>query len=665
MNKKLPRILAPSMRLYFLFLVLFAGASLFFNWILAAVEAGVIFLLLIYSIIAQRHQKRELLQYIENAVYNVDSATKDTLMNFPMPMAIVQLSDGEIVWSNSLFLEITGSRQHTFEVRIGDTVPGFSLKWLLEGQTISPEIVELRDRKYQVFGNIVRSEQQGGGHDFLATTYWMDITDFSNIQDEYEASKLIAGIIMIDNYDEVTKSQSETTRANIRAAIDDKINAWIAGTGSLLCRYDRDKYLFLFEARYLKRFIDSKFSILEDVHTVTVPKGLTASLSIGIGRDGESFEQNFQFASLAMEMALSRGGDQVVIKNHFNFEFYGGRSTEVEKRTKVKSRVIANSLRELMQDVNQVFIIGHRFPDLDCLGAAVGVCCIARKLGKPANIVMNTEHHAISAMVNQIRNMPEYTHSFLSAQDAMLLIDNRSLLVVVDTNRPEQVDYRELLDACNRIAVIDHHRRAATYIDNAVLNFQEPYASSACELVTELMQYLLESSDILRYEAEAVLAGIVLDTKSFTLRTGGRTFDAAAFLRRAGADTSEVKKFMQNDLASTVARYKIVQEARIYKQGIAIAAPDTQEDRIIAAQAADELLNIYGIAASFVLFPEGDTIVISARSIGDINVQVILERLGGGGNKSTAGAQMKNTTLREAVNTLLSSIDVYLEDNQH
>ena len=380
-----------------------------------------------------------------------------------------------------------------------------------------------------------------------------------------------------------------------------------------------------------------------------------------MGKDGGSFQELMQFANLSIEMALSRGGDQAVVRNQFTFEFYGGRSKETEKRTKVKSRVMANALSALVADSSQVFIMGHKSPDNDCMGAAAGVCAIARKKGVPAHIIREAGSPPAKVLMDKLAHLEEYQDCFLSAQEALLLADNRSLVVVVDTNRPEQVQSLDLVQSCNRVAVIDHHRRAATYIEGAALNYHEPYASSASELVTELLQYIADPTDLTRAEAEALLAGIVLDTKNFTMRTGGRTFEAAAFLRRAGADTAEVKKLFQNDLEGTIAKYAIIQNAKLYREKIAIAVVDHTVGRIVAAQAADELLNIIGIDTSFVLYPDGERVIISARSMGDTNVQVILEKLGGGGNAAAAGGQISGKSLSQVATELSHAIDQYLE----
>ncbi len=667
MNKKITRALQPSMRMYFVMLILFAAATFFFDGKgdkLAIAEAVVIVILFVYSRISLSRRNKALLGYIESVTYNVDTATRDTLLNFPLPTVIFNIGDGQILWSNDSFLEMTGQREHLFEVSLDDMVPGFSGKWLMEGKNQNPDIVTLGEKKYRVLGNIVRSEHEAGNHGFLATTYWLDVTDDMRLKSEFDATRPVAAVIMLDNYDELLKSVPEKTKSAVLSEIDDKISDWTAGSGGYLCKYDRDRYIFIFEHRHLSRFVDGKFELLDKVHEVTNNSGIRATVSIGVGMDGENFEETVQFAQLAVEMCLSRGGDQVTVKNKYNFEFYGGRSNEAEKRTKVKSRVMAGAIGELISDSSCVYIMGHKMADMDCLGAAVGLCCIARKRGVKARIITNFQKNSAKPLIDRMQALPEYSHTFITADDAMLDSDSRGLLVVVDTNRPEQVESETLLMSFNRIAVIDHHRRAATYISNAALNFHEPYASSASELVSELLSYLVESQDILQQEAEAVMAGIMLDTKNFALRTGGRTFDAAAFLRRAGADTSEVKRLMQSDFNSTVAKYSIIQQAEFFTEGITVASPQGETDKVTAAQAADELLNVRGIEASFVVFLNSGDVNISARSIGNVNVQLILEKLGGGGNKSAAGVQIKGMSREDAVNALKEKIAEYMSDEK-
>ena len=481
------------------------------------------------------------------------------------------------------------------------------------------------------------------------------------MRDEYIRSRPVVSIILVDNYEELTKNLTEGAISALNAKLNNAITKWTENYHGLLRRMEKNRFLFVFEKKDLKHAVEDKFSILEDIHEITSPAGLAASISFGIGVDGVTFEEAYDFAALSIEMALSRGGDQAVVKDRLNFNFYGGRTREAEHRSKVRSRVTANSLMELIGQSSQVFIMGHRNADLDAVGAAMGIACLCRKKGKPFYIVLDLQNNMAEKLIEEIRQVPEYSHVFVSGQDAMLLCDNRSTLVVVDTNRPDQVEHRSLLEAIPKVCVVDHHRRAADYITPVDVNLHEPFASSAAELVTELLQYAVEKKDVLPIEAKSLMAGIFLDTKSFNVRTGERTFEAAAYLRHAGADTVEVKKLLQNDFQDTMSKYQIIKAARLYRQELAIAALNTGTTRTLAAQAADELLNISGITASFVLYPDGDKIIVSARSIGDANVQMILEPLGGGGNTATAGAQIKDSSVKEVLDKLVASIDQFYE----
>ncbi len=659
MNRKISKLLQPSVQLYFVILILFALASALFSIPLAVLEAVVVLILGLYTRTSGHKRRREITKYIENITGNVDVATKDTMVNSPLPMVIFRPESDDIIWTNDRFLRLTGDREHLFDAKLSSVVPGFDTRWLLEGKNECPDHVSFCGRRFVVYGHLVRTGDKGGG--FLATTYWVDVTELCETRDKYLASRPVMAVLLLDNYEDLMKNLTENERSAIYSEINARLDAWVADTHGMLRRVERDRYYYIFEEQYLARFIEKKFDILDTIRQVSNPSGIAATFSIGVGKDGGSFQELMQFANLSIEMALSRGGDQAVVRNQFTFEFYGGRSKETEKRTKVKSRVMANALSALVADSSQVFIMGHKSPDNDCMGAAAGVCAIARKKGVPAHIIRETGSPPAKVLMDKLAHLEEYQDCFLSAQEALLLADNRSLVVVVDTNRPEQVQSLDLVQSCNRVAVIDHHRRAATYIEGAALNYHEPYASSASELVTELLQYIADPTDLTRAEAEALLAGIVLDTKNFTMRTGGRTFEAAAFLRRAGADTAEVKKLFQNDLEGTIAKYAIIQNAKLYREKIAIAVVDHTVGRIVAAQAADELLNIIGIDTSFVLYPDGERVIISARSMGDTNVQVILEKLGGGGNAAAAGGQISGKSLSQVATELSHAIDQYLE----
>ena len=659
MNRKLHQLFQPSLQLYFVCLVVFALASALFSLPLAALELVVVALLGLYHRATLHKRRREVTKYIENITGTVDVAAKDTMVNSPLPMVIFRPESGDIIWTNDRFLKLTDNGEHLFDAKLSAVIPGFDTRWLLEGKNECPGDVAFAGRRFLVYGHLVRASERGGG--FLATTYWVDVTDFAQVRDIYYSTRPVVGILTVDNYEELMKGATDSARSAMRSGIDERLAQWVAPAQGLFCRYERDRYLFVFEERFLAQFQEGKFSILETVREVVSPSGIQATLSIGVGKDAETLAELFQYAALSVEMALSRGGDQVVVKNKFNFEFYGGRTKELEKRTKVKSRVMANALGELMDDARQVYVMGHSYADMDSLGAAAGVCCIARKRGKKCQIVIDTENNAAHPILRKLVEQPEYHGAFLTGSEAFLKVQPGTLLVVVDTNRPGSVESEQLLETCNRVAVIDHHRRGSSYIEKMALNYHEPYASSASELVTELLQYLVEPGDILKCEAEALLAGIVLDTKNFTNRTGGRTFEAAAYLRRAGADTSDVQRMFQGDLKSMIARYDIIRQAQLYRGDLAVAALDTTCDRVTAAKAADELLTLKGIRASFVLYPKDQGVYISARSLGEVNVQVIVEALGGGGNSTTAGGQLNVPDIAVARTALLRAIDEYFE----
>ena len=662
-NKKLSRLLEPNLQLYFLCLVAFSLAAVTVSPLLAAAECCATVALYLYSRQAGKKRRQGILQYIDSVTGSVDTASKSTLINSPLPIMVFRPDTGEVIWSNENFLQLAGVREHLFEMKVEDAVPDFPVQWLLEGKQECPARVLMNSRRFRVYGSLVRAKGRNGEQNLVATTYWVDTTEGDELRETYTATRPVLALLMVDNYEDLMKACADTQRSAVLAQIDEKLNKWAAAGEGLLLKTERDRYLFMFEEQHYEYFVEEKFSVLDAIRDIKVGEGTHPTLSIGIGRDTASIPELYKNANLSLEMALSRGGDQAVVRNKTDFAFYGGRAKTTEKRTKVKSRVMANALGELMASASMVFVMGHKYPDLDCIGAITGVCAIARKKGVPAYIIREGGTNPSKPILDKLDQLPEYRGNFLSAQEALVAADSRSLVVVVDTNRPEQVQAQELLESCNRVAVIDHHRRAATYIEGAALNYHEPYASSACELVTELLQYIAEPTDLLRTEAEALLAGIVLDTKNFTMRTGGRTFEAAAFLRRSGADTGEVKRLFQNDLSGTIAKYDIIQNAKLYRDHIAIAVVDHTVGRVTAAQAADELLNIVGISTSFVLFPDGEQIIISGRSMGDTNVQVILEQLGGGGNAAAAGGQVAGKTLEQVAVELTQAIDRYLEED--
>ena len=657
MNKKLGRALRPGLTACFILLFAFGLLSLFAQryWL------GVLELLisggaLVCYILDWKRRNKEIQKYIRSAFHTLD-LTKNA--ESPLPMALVRLGDNGVVWVSERFAAVTGFRRTVPEQSVTDILPGLSLDWLSAGKNEYPYDVALGGRRYRIYGTMLRADDKAGT--LLAMLYLSDMTEMYQIRDEYIRSRPVVSIILVDNYEELTMNLSESAISNMNADINDAITKWAESYHGLLRKLERNRYLLVFEKRDLESAMQEKFSLLEDIHQVVNPTGLAASISFGLGVDGANFEESYNFAALSIEMALSRGGDQAVVKDRLNFNFFGGRAKEADRKSKVRSRVTANSLMELIGQSSQVFIMGHRNADLDAVGAAMGISCMCRKKGKKAYIVIDRERNSAKRLLEEIEQVPEYENVFISAEDALLQCDSRSTLVVVDTNRPDQVESQQLLDAMHRVCVVDHHRRAAEYIDPVVVNLHEPYASSASELVTELLQYSVEKPDVLPIEAKSLMAGICLDTKSFNVRTGERTFEAAAVLRRMGADTVEVKKLLQSDFQETMAKYQIIKSSRLYRDEIAIAALNIGTDRVLAAKAADEMLNISGISASFVMYPDGDKVYISARSIGDTNVQMILEPLGGGGNTATAGAQITGKEIKDVLDELLASIDRYFE----
>ena len=656
MHKKLSRLIEPNLQPYFFCLATFAGVTAPFQPVLAAVElAALVLLYLLYRSQSTR-RRHNVMRYIETITGGVDSISKNSMLNTPLPVVVFQADSGEIIWANEGFTGLTEAGEDVLDMRMGELAPDFDYQWILEGGQVRRS-TELEGKTYLVYGAASRGGGRGAGQ--TITAYFVDFTESRHMQELYEASRLVTSVLVVDNYEELMKAGSEAAKSAIRAKIDEQINAWVTGSGGLLLKYTRDRYLFVSDEQFFRRMVEEKFSVLETIHQVVSEDGVAASLSVGIGKDWDSCEESFRWAEKSIEMALSRGGDQAVVRDSLDFQFYGGRSKSTEKRTKVKSRVMAKALGELIADAGQVYVMGHEYADMDAVGAAAGICCAARKKGKKAQIVIDMEGNNARPLVRKLRELPEYEDVFVSGPDAFIHAQPGALLVVVDTNRPDMVENRQLLDACNRVAVIDHHRRAAIYIENAALNFHEPYASSASELVTELLQYMAEPSDLLPAEADALLAGIVLDTKNFSMRAGGRTFEAAAFLRRAGADTAEVRRYFQSDLPSMIARYDIIRCAKMVHGDIAVAVAEREVSRVTAAKAADDLLTLQGVQASVVLYRQGNGVSMSGRSLGEINVQVILESLGGGGNATSAGGHVPDSGLEEVRSRLLAAIDSY------
>jgi c-di-AMP phosphodiesterase-like protein len=639
--------------MYFAAMLIFCVVELIRNDVPGAIGfAAASLLLASYSYIYKSATRTGAIRTIENVLFAAESAGRGALSVMPIPTLAFSLSTGSLLWTNDAFTALAGETERLFDVALTDVLPKFSYDWLLDGKTELPAPYEFRDSIFRVRGSAIRASYDEG----WGVLYFEDVSELASLRVEFAASRTAIMIIMIDNYDDFTKGLTDIEKSTLIAELDDAIARWLKPADGFLTRLERDQRVCILEERWMPAFISGCFSLLETIKTTRNHTGIEATVSIGVGRGADSPLECYKFASLAIDMALSRGGDQAVVKDKLNFAFYGGKNQAVERNTKVKSRVMANALNELITDSSDVIVMGHRFADYDVLGAAAGVVAIARILKRKVSIVLNADTCLAMPMVRKLMQLREYDGVFITPRDAMLVSNNRTLLIVVDTNRPDQVESETLLQSITRTAVIDHHRRAADYITGAAFTFHEPYASSASELVTDLLQYLAQPSVLHKLEAEAMLTGIMLDTKNFTLRTGTRTFEAAVFLRRAGADASEADKLFRLDIAQTAQKARVVSTVKMYGDGFAVSEMTDAGDRVIAAQAADALLKITGVKASFVVFALTDAACVSARSSGDVNVQLLMEKLGGGGNSNAAAVQRHDLTRAELMTQLIACL---------
>ena len=658
MKKGIEKALQQGNALFYAAFLLFAAWGMYFSIPYGLIGIAVCVILRVVALRSESERKQRVRGLMENIEIE-GGEVRLAVTKSPLPTVVALATTGEIVWANDSFAEISGQFAGARHMRMTELAPTFETRWLIEGKSEFPGELRMGRNAYHVFGSMIPS---GAGQ--MMMLHFIDCTEFVHLRDEAETRYPAIAVIAIDNYEELMKNATDSEKSDILAGIDKRLSAWTKDCGAVLRKYDRDKYIFIIENAELDKLAARKFAVLQDVRSIQNHEGIVATLSIGIGKDGDTLAESYQYAGLAIDMALSRGGDQAVIKNRYVFEFYGGLSEEVEKRTKVKSRVVANALSQLIRDSSQVLVMGHRNSDMDAIGAAAGMVCAARVKGKPVHVVVDQNHTMATELIERLKTLPEYKDMFIGAEDAMVRCDYNTLLIVVDVNRPGYVESEALLQSINKVAVIDHHRRAADYIENAVVSLHEPYASSASELVSELLQYLVPTSGILTGEAEAMLAGIYLDTKGFSTRTGVRTFEAAAYLRRAGAEASDVKRLFQSSFDQYMERQKLISSARDCGQGVIFAVTDEEVDRVAAAQAADELLSIIGTRASVVAFRRGADMVVSARASGQVNVQLLMERLGGGGNHSAAGAQLPNTTPEEADRLITEAIRGYFADQE-
>lgn len=660
-SRKLSRIFIPKAGFYLWVIFFLIIVITVLNPLVSVPGYILLVFLVIYNYKSTHMRNREITKYIETLTFNIDCATKDTLLNFPMPLVLAEL-DGTTVWYNSSFKGIF--QNDTFqEETVAGLVSGLKPQ-IMEGDSIniSSEIT-INNRHYSVLGNLVKLDDSNNEESVIVMLYLVDNTELINEKQKFEDNKNTVGLIVIDNYDDLMQSMEDSIRQQLLAEIDKKVTSWISHTGGVLKKFERDKYLCIYAFKYLRELEEKRFEILETVKEINIGNKIPVTLSIGLGINAPTIVENLQNANACIDIALGRGGDHVVIKDGDNFRFFGGRTRELEKRTRVKARVIAYALRGLVDQAPSVLIMGHENADIDCLGAALGIYRIVKNRDKRVNIVLNQSNVNIDAILNKMAKEPEYTNVFVGTNEALDLITKKTLLIVVDTHKPGFTEAPELLKMTDQVVIIDHHRRGADFIQDAVLSYQETYASSTCELVTELLQYVEDRIRLTNIETEALYAGIVVDTKNFIFKTGVRTFEAASYLRRQGADTVSVKQLFQNDLKTYITISNIVKEAEVVYDNIAISiCPNNIKGaQLIAAQAADQLLSLSGLVAAFVLSYHNSEVVISGRSLGDINVQMILEKLGGGGHLTVAGAQIEDVSIQDAKKMLKDAIYEYID----
>lgn len=590
-------------------------------------------LIVMYAYWTNNKRKVELSDHIKDVSMAVDNAAKNTLVNSPFPLIVIE-TDGNVIWKSSKFIREFANidistyltniiREIKLEIENSSEENKKELKELIKKQ------IEIGSKTYTIIGEYVKSSKSKETTEYMLSLYFIDETQNIELEATYKNSQICVGVIMIDNYEEIMQRVSAEDRAIITATIEKSLYDWATEYKGLIVKSERDTFIVILEQQYLVKLEAEKFTILDKIKEISIPGKLKSTLSIAISNEGETNYQKYKSAQGCIDIALGRGGDQAILRKDGKYTFFGGRTQEIEKRTKVKARIVSHALEELMHESKNVIIMGHANSDIDAMGSAFGVYCIAKTIGKDAYIVNETTSAGLSNFIQTAKANEEYENVIIGKDEGIEKITSETLLVIVDTHKSSYVEVPELLEKTNKIVIIDHHRRSTDFIENAILTFHEVYASSACELVTELIEYSEKDIKLNTIETEALYAGIMMDTKNFTFKTGVRTFEAAAFLRKCGIDIIKIKKWFQSDLETYNKIAEIINKTEIIKGTIGISTYNEKDKQanIVCAKAADELLTISDITASFVIGNLGDKVCISGRSIGDINVQVILEKL--------------------------------------
>lgn len=671
-KKKLKNYL--YMPVYLVFLLIFFNIALYFNSRKTGfVFTGILLIYALYVFVFYIKSRPILSREIINFATQYSTVQNQILDHFKVPQVLMDM-DGKILWVNQQFEELTG-KDKGYHKTIFSIFPMIS-KERLQSEDENGFLIKWEDKMFRGETNRIQMNQKTEecsivevneeGQSFIVL-YLFDETELNRYIKTCQEQKLVAALVYIDNYEEALESIEDVKRSLLSALIDQKINEYFTKADALVRKTEKDKYFIVFKYKYLNTLEEDKFSLIEDVKNVRVGNEMAVTLSIGIGIHGESYITNAEYSRMAIDLALGRGGDQVVVRKEDEVFYYGGKSKTVEKNTRVKARVKAHALRETLESRGNVIIMGHSISDVDSFGAAIGIYCAAKVLNKKAQIVLNEVTSSLRPLKECFSPEKGYPEDlFINSERAMEIINRNTLVMVVDTNRPNYTECPKLLERGNAVVVFDHHRQGNEVIKNPILSYIEPYASSTCEMIAEVLQYFKENIKLEAAEADCIYAGILIDTNNFMTKTGVRTFEAAAYLRRCGAEVTRVRKLLRNDMNSYKARAEVVRHAEVYKGAFAISVcPGKMESpTIVGAQAADELLNIIGIKASFVMTEYQGKIYISSRSIDEINVQLIMEQLGGGGHLNVAGAQLAGCTLSEAKHALQITIDKMLEEGE-
>lgn len=635
------------------------------SWIIPSIFIYIA--IIVYTMWVTGKKRTEIENHIKSVTSDVDTASKGNLINTPIPLVLIE-TNGNIIWRSKKF--VTEFENIDIATNLNPIVKEIKLDIEKNDETVEISKQFKIDKKvYRIRGSVVktkRRDKRKQQKEYILSLYFMDETKYNELFDAYNNSRPCIGIAIIDNYEDIIQRILPENKIELLAKIEREIIDWVTSTGGLIIKTERDSFIYVFEQKYLAEFEKEKFSVLDRVKNIERDMKVQITLSIAISAEGNTNYEKYKSALAALEIVLGRGGDQAIIRKDGKYKFYGGKTLEVEKRTKVKARTISQSISRIIEESDNVIVMGHRNIDIDAFGSALGLCRMAKTLGKECYIASEPTGKSLGKFLDKLKAEEDYKNIVINEDEALETITENTLLIIVDTHKTSYVEFPELLNKIDRKIIIDHHRKAPDCIENVLISFHEVYASSTAELVTEIIQYSKEDITLTLLEAESLYGGIMVDTKDFTFKTGVRTFEAAAYLRRYGVDIIRVKKWFQADLESYNTIANIVRNVEIHNDTIAVAVYDQEDENanLICAKAADELLTISDITASFVMAKAGDKVCISGRSIGDINVQLILEKLGGGGHITLAGAQLEGFSLEDAKDELVIRINEYLLETE-